>query len=66
MNGDFMTVCLADNFKGMEQILRIVLGYEDIKNKSVKTQESMKNLQGRSAILEVHADNCMTMWKGLR
>ncbi|MBD5469773.1 MAG: hypothetical protein HDR19_01275 [Lachnospiraceae bacterium] len=55
MDDDFMTVCLADNFEGVELILRIILGQEDIKIKSVRTQESMKNLQGRSAVLDVHA-----------
>lgn len=54
MDDDFMTVCLADNFEGVELILRIVLGQEDIKIKSVRTQEPLKNLQGRSAILDVH------------
>lgn len=42
-------------FEGVELILRIVLGCEYIKIKSVRTQESMKNLHGRSAILDVHA-----------
>ena len=55
MDADFMTVCLADNFEGVELILQIVLGMEDIKIKSVRTQELMKNLQGRSAVLDVHA-----------
>jgi len=55
MDDDFMTVCLADNFEGVELILRIVLGKKDIKIKSVRTQEALKNLQGRSAILDVHA-----------
>ena len=55
MDDDFMTVCLADNFEGVELILRIVLGQKDITVKSVRTQEQMKNLQGRSAILDVHA-----------
>ena len=55
MDDDFMTVCLADNFEGVELILQIVLGRKDIKIKSVRTQEPMKNLQGRSAILDVHA-----------
>ena len=50
-----MTVCLADNFQGVELILRIVLEREDIQVQSVRTQELMKNLQGRSAILDVHA-----------
>ncbi len=55
MDDDFMTVCLADNFEGVELILRIVLRREDIKIKSVRTQDPLKNLQGRSAVLDVHA-----------
>lgn len=55
MDDDFMTVCLADNFEGVELILRIVLEREDIQIKSVRTQDQMKNLQGRSAVLDVHA-----------
>ncbi len=55
MDDDFMTVCLADNFEGVELILQIVLERKDIKIKSVRTQEPMKNLQGRSAVLDVHA-----------
>ena len=50
-----MTVCLADNYEGVELVLRIILGQDDIKVMSVRTQEPMKNLQGRSAILDVHA-----------
>ena len=55
MDDDFMTVCLEDNFEGVELILRIVLGRKDITIKSVRTQEKLKNLQGRSAVLDVHA-----------
>ena len=55
MDDDFMTVCLTDNYEGVELILRIILGQEDITIKSVRTQELMKNLQGRSAVLDVHA-----------
>lgn len=55
MDDDFMTVCLTDNFEGVELILRIVLRKSDITIKSVRTQEPLKNLQGRSAILDVHA-----------
>ena len=55
MDDDFMAVCLADNFEGVQLILRIVLGREDIEIKSVRTQEPLKNLQGRSAVLDVHA-----------
>jgi len=55
MDDDFMTVCLEDNFEGVELILQIVLGKKDIQIKSVRTQEVLKNLQGRSATLDVHA-----------
>ncbi|MCM1288630.1 MAG: hypothetical protein NC240_10005 [Clostridium sp.] len=55
MDDDFMTVCLEDNFEGVELILQIILGKKDIKVKSVRTQETLKNLQGRSATLDVHA-----------
>ena len=55
IDDDFMTVCLADNYEGVELILRIVLGQKDIIIKSVRTQAPLKNLQGRSAILDVHA-----------
>ena len=55
MDDDFMTVCLADNIEGVELIIKIVLGRNDIKIESVRTQEVLKNLQGRSAILDVHA-----------
>ena len=61
MDDDFMTVCLADNFEGVELILRIVLNRNDLKIKSIRTQEVLKNLQGRSATLDVHAvdgNNC--------
>ena len=50
-----MTACLEDNYEAVELILRIVLGQEDITIKSIRVQDSMKNLQGRSAILDVHA-----------
>ena len=55
MDDDFMTVCLADNFEGVELILQIILKKKDIKIKSVRTQEVLKNLHGRSATLDVHA-----------
>ena len=54
MDDDFFTVCLADNVEAVELILRIVLG-KKITIQSVHTQEVLKNLQGRSAILDVHA-----------
>jgi hypothetical protein len=38
MDDDFLTVCLADNFEGVELILRSVLGRKDIKIKSVRSR----------------------------
>lgn len=55
MDDEFMTVCLADNFEAVELILRIILGWENIKIKSIRTQEHMKNLHGRSVVLDIHA-----------
>lgn len=55
MDDDFFTVCLADNIDGVQLILRIILQNDNITVTSVKTQEHLKNLQGRSAILDVHA-----------
>ena len=55
IDDDFMTACLADNVEGVELILRILLKREDIKIKSLHIQEPMKNLRGRSAVLDVHA-----------
>ncbi len=54
MDDDFMTACLADDFESVELILRIVLGRE-VKIRSIRTQEQLKNLRGRSAVLDVHA-----------
>lgn len=36
MDDDFLTVCLADNYEGVELILRIILGRKDITIKSVR------------------------------
>ena len=60
MDDDFMTVCLEDNYEGVELILQIVLQRSDIKVTSIRTQEVMKNLKGRSAILDVRAVDSTT------
>ena len=59
MDDDFMTVCLADNFEGVELILRIVLGREDIKIKSVEIQRKdtgagAKRARHNSSLLDAH------------
>lgn len=46
-----MAVCLAGNFEGLEPIVQIGLERKDRKIKSARTQEVLKNLLGRSAIL---------------
>ena len=60
MDDDFMTVCLEDNYEGVELILQIILQRSDIKVTSIRTQEVMKNLKGRSAILDVRAVDSTT------
>lgn len=57
IDDDFITVCLEDNFEAVELILRIILNQDDIIIKSIKTQDPLKNLQGRSAVLDVHASD---------
>ena len=37
IDDDFMTVCLADNYEGVELILRIILGRKDITIQSIRT-----------------------------
>ena len=54
MDDDFMTVCLVDNFAGVELILRIVLGLGDIKIKSIQTQEQAQKGQGITAVCWMH------------
>ncbi len=60
MDDDFMTVCLEDNYEGVELILQIILQRSDIKVTSIRTQEVMKNLKGRSAILDIRAVDSAT------
>ena len=55
IDDDFFTVCLNGNIECTELIIQIILGRKDIKVRSVQTQYEIKNLQGRSAILDVHA-----------
>jgi predicted transposase/invertase (TIGR01784 family) len=57
MDDAFMTACLKDNIEGVELMLRIILNRQDIRVKSVRVQDVMKNLHGRSACLDIHADD---------
>lgn len=55
MDDDFMTVCFDNNIEGVELLLRILLGREDIQVSRVTTQKTLKNLNGHSSILDIHA-----------
>jgi hypothetical protein len=52
---DFMTKCFEDNVECTELILHIVLGKPDLSVVKVNTQYGIKNLQGRSGRLDIHA-----------
>ena len=54
LDDDFMTKCFEDNIEATEFILKIILNL-DLKVKSVKTQDTIKNLYGRSVRLDIHA-----------
>ena len=55
IDDDFMNACFDNNIEDTEFILRIILNRNDISVKSVKTQQVMKNLQGRDIWLDIDA-----------
>ena len=55
MDDDFMSKCFEDNIECTELVVRIVLDREDLKIEKVHTQHRIKNLQGRSIILDIYA-----------
>ena len=57
MDDDFMTKVFEDNIECTELLLRIILDKQDLHVRSVKTQYSIKNLQGRSIRLDIFADD---------
>ena len=54
---DFMTKCFEDNIECTELVLHIVMDKPDLIVKSVRTQYTIKNLQGRSVRLDVFAED---------
>ena len=54
MDDEFMSKCFED-YVCVELVLRIILDKEDIKVEDVKTQYKVKNLQGRSIIMDIYA-----------
>ena len=59
MDDDFMSKCFENNIECTELVLYIVLGRDDLKVEKVETQHLIKNLQGRSIILDIYATDHM-------
>ena len=57
MDDAFMAKCFEDNITCTELVISIILDRKDIRVKSVHTQHQLKNLQGRSAILDIYAED---------
>ena len=55
MDDTFMSTVFADNIECTELMLHIILNRQDLKVQSVTTQHELKNLQGRSIRLDIHA-----------
>lgn len=55
MDYDFMTKCFENNIECTELVLNIILNRNDLKVEKVQTQYLIKNLQGRSSILDIYA-----------
>lgn len=55
MDDDFLSAFFRDNIEDTEFILRIILDKSELKVTSVHAQHELKNLNGRSVRLDVHA-----------
>lgn len=55
IDDDFLSAFFRDNIEDTEFILRIILNKPTLRVKSVHTQHELKNLNGRSVRLDVHA-----------
>ena len=55
IDDEFMSVCFKDNIECTELVVRIILDRTDIKVKEVHVQHQLKNLQGRSVMLDIYA-----------
>ena len=55
IDDDFMVACFTDNIECTELLLRIIMQKPDLTVRRVQTQKLMKNLQGRSACLDIDA-----------
>ena len=57
MDDDFLSVCMKDNIKGAQLIVRIILGDDRIVVKRVETQKEYKNLSEHSFCFDVYAED---------
>ena len=57
MDDAFMAKCFEEDITCTELVISIILDRKDIRVKSVHTQHQLKNLQGRSAILDIYAED---------
>lgn len=55
LDDDFMSKYFEDNIECTELVLNIVMGKSDLQVKEVRTQYTIKNLQGRSVRLDIFA-----------
>ncbi|MBE5956885.1 MAG: hypothetical protein E7253_10585 [Lachnospiraceae bacterium] len=55
MDDDFMTKCFDGDIESVELILRIILKRNDLRVVDVHVQQVIKNLQGKSKILDIYA-----------
>lgn len=55
MDDEFFRACMKDNLQAVQLIIRIVLNDDRLVVKSMKIQEDMKNLFGKSSWFDVHA-----------
>lgn len=57
MDDEFMQKCLEDSIECTELIISIILKRDDLGIKSVRTQHKIKNLHGRSVVLDIYAED---------
>ena len=55
IDDEFLNACFHENIECTELLLRIILGEPDLKVESVRAQETLKNLHGRSLRLDIHS-----------
>ena len=55
LDDDFMTVVFQDSLECVNVVLRVVLNKPNIRATKAITQDTLKNLQGRSVRLDIHA-----------